>query len=167
SVGYSHLTVHMNAMGYAPHTVALAITVSGMALMLGKVGYGWATEHLGSGRSNWLFGALLVAGVALCCVCAGNTALLYGTMCVYGLGLAFTTVGMTAWAGDWSGPGQYDDTVRRFQIGYSGGTMLFSSLPGVLADRAHGSYRPAYILFLLCAVFVLAAVQVTYHKKRG
>ena len=165
--GYSHLTVHASALGYTPHTVALCLTVSGTALMIGKVGYGWVAERIGSRNTNWVFGALLVAGCAMLCLMRGGSpVLLFSAMAINGVGLGFTTVGNAAWAGAWSGPGQYDNTVRRFQIGYSGGQLVFSSLPGIMADHAGGSYRGAYIVFLACSVFVLAAVQYLYYKKR-
>ena len=89
--------------------------------------------------------------------------LLFLAMCLYGTGLATTTVGLSAWAGDLSAPEQYNGNIRRFQLGYSAGTQLFSSLPGLLADRFGGSYVPAYLFFTACTVFVLASVQWLYR----
>ncbi|MBE6909299.1 MAG: MFS transporter [Ruminococcaceae bacterium] len=166
SVGYSHLTVHMSAMGYSPHVAAFGITVSGIALMLGKIAFGWVSERAGMYAGNWIFGLILVAGLVLLCLPVKNSALLYLAMAAYGVGLSLTTVGLTAWAGDWSTEERYDSTVGRFQIGYSGGGLLFSSLPGILADRSGGSYRPAYLFFLACAVCMLLTVQFIYLRKR-
>ncbi len=167
NVGYSHLAVHMAAMGYPPQIVAMGITVSGVGLMVGKIAFGWIAGRIGTYRCDWLFGVLLLAGILLCCLPVFHPAFLYSALLLYGSGLSLTTVGLTAWAGDWGGEGQYDTTVERFQIGYSGGTLLFSTLPGILADRAGGSYRPAYLFFLLCAVFVLLTAQHLYRKKRA
>ena len=89
--------------------------------------------------------------------------MLFLAMCTYGAGLALTTVGLTAWAGDLSAPEQYDETVRRFQLGYAAGGLIFSSLPGILADHFHGSYLPAYLFFTVCTVFVVASIQWTYR----
>lgn len=164
SVGYSHLTVFAKAAGFSAHTAALAVSVSGITLTLSKFAYGCLSDKLSTYKSNWIFGALLILGVFLCCVNGGSKLLLFAAMCSYGFGLSLTTVGLTAWAGDLSTPEQYDATIRRFQIGYSAGALLFSSLPGILADRFGGSYVPAYIFFTGCAVFVVLSVQWLYVK---
>ena len=166
SVGYSHITVLARGEGFSPDQIALAVTVSGIALMLGKFGYGWLSEKWGAYRSNWLFGALLTAGLFLCCVTGGSRGLLYLSMVLFGLGLALGTVGLTAWAGDLSGPEAYDDTIRRFQVGYAAGGLVFSGLPGLMADRSGGSYVPAYLLFLGASVFVLFSIQRIYRRYR-
>ena len=166
SVGYSHLTVHMNALGYSPNIIAVGIMVSGIALMLGKPGFGVVAERLGTYRTNRAFGAILLLGLTLCCIPRCSLPLLFAAMCTYGVGLGLTTVGLTAWVGDWSREEQYDANTRRFQMGYIGGALLFSSLPGILADRAGGSYIPAYVFFLVSAAAVIAIVQFIYRRHR-
>ena len=163
SVGYSHITVLARGEGVSSQTIALAVTISGVTLMVSKFGYGVIEERMSTYRTNWIFGGILTAGLTLCCVFGGNTALLMLAMIVYGLGLPLGTVGLTAWAGDLSAPEQYDDTIRRFQVGYSAGGLLFSTLPGLLADRFGGSYVPAYVFFTGCAVFTVFAIQWTYR----
>ncbi|MCI6647356.1 MAG: MFS transporter, partial [Oscillospiraceae bacterium] len=54
-------------------------------------------------------------------------------------------------------------TVQKFQTAYSIGALVFSPVPGILAD-ASGSYLPAYALFTLQSVVILAVLQVTYRK---
>lgn len=167
NVGYSHLTVLVSTEGFNPQLTALSITVSGVALTVGKFLFGWMSDKIGTYKCNWIFGAVLVAGLILCCMIRANTAVLLLAMCCYGGGLATTSVGLTAWAGDLSAPEQYDTNVRRFQLGYAAGTLLFSSLPGTLADHFGGSYIPAYIFFVGCAVFVLLSVQWLYGHVRS
>ena len=162
NVGYSHLAVLADSEGFDSHIVALAITVSGVMMTVCKCIYGWVSEKLGTYRSNWIFGVILIAGTVLCCVTGGSTTVLFFAMCTYGGGLAMTTVGLTAWAGDLSAPEQYDETVRRFQLGYAAGGLMFSTLPGILADRFNGSYIPAYLFFAACTVYVVFAIQWTY-----
>ena len=164
NVGYSHLAVHTNALGFQPSVTALAITVSGVFIMAGKAGYGVVSDRLGNVRTNWIFGAVLILGLLLCCMMAGSIPLLFIAMCTYGFGLGLTTVGLTAWVGDWSTEEQYDTNTRRFQLGYAGGALVFSSLPGVLADRAGGSYVPAFVFFFLSSVVVVAVVQWIYYR---
>ena len=164
SVGYSHITVLARGEGVPAHTIALAVTISGVTLMVSKFAYGVIEERLSTYRTNWIFGGLLTAGLVLCCVFGGRPALLFLAMIVYGLGLPLGTVALTAWAGDLSSPEKYDETIRRFQVGYSAGGLVFSTLPGILADRFSGSYVPAYIFFTACAVFTVFAIQRTYRR---
>lgn len=163
SVGYSHITVLARGESVSSQTIALAVTVSGVTLMVSKFGYGVIEEKLSTYQTNWIFGGFLTVGLVLCCVFRGNAALLMAAMIVYGLGLPLGTVGLTAWAGDLSRPEQYDDTIRRFQAGYAAGSLLFSTLPGLLADRFGGSYVPAYVFFSACAVFTVFAIQWMYR----
>ena len=168
NVGYSHLSVLAASEGFDSHIIALAITVSGVMMTVSKCIYGWVSEKLTTYRSNWIFGTILIAGMILCCITNGNKIILFAAMCAYGAGLALTTVGLTAWAGDLSAPEQYDETVRRFQLGYAAGGLIFSSLPGILADYFHGSYIPAYVFFTVCTLFVVFSIQWTYcHTSTG
>lgn len=162
SSGYSHLSVLAAAQGFDSGVIALAITVSGVMMTLGKCVYGWVSERIGTEGSNGLFSIVLLCGMVLCCVMGRSIPLLFAAMCAYGGGLALTTVGLTAWAGDLSSPEQYDATVRRFQIGYAAGSLLFSPLPGLLADRFGGSYVPAYVFFTACTVAVVWIIRRTY-----
>lgn len=165
SVGYSHLTVHLTSTGFDPHVTALAITASGLAMTFGKFAFGWLSDKLPVLRKNRLFAALLLAGLALLCLVRRSVPLLFLAVCAYGFGLAFTTVGITEWAADLSTAEEYETVVRRFQLGYAAGGFVFSSLPGVLADRFGASYVPAYLFFILCAVFVTATVQWFYRHR--
>ena len=164
SVGYSHLSVLISAEGFNPQLTALSITISGVMMTIGKFLFGWMSDRIGTYKCNWIFGSVMVLGLVLCCTMGGSVLVLILAMCCYGGGLATTSIGLTAWAGDLSTPEQYDENIRRFQLGYAAGTLLFSSLPGALADRFGGSYIPAYIFFVGCAIFVLLSVQWLYRK---
>ena len=167
NVAYAHLSVHMTANGFSVDKTALAISVSGITLTAGKCLYGAASEKITVRRCTLLFGAAGTAGLLMLCVMGTNDVLLFGGTFLYSMGLAATTVGLAAWAGDWSRPDQYDRTIQRFQIGYAAGSLLFSPLPGIIADFCGGSYVPAFFFFTLCTVFVILSAQFMYVKHRG
>ena len=86
----------------------------------------------------------------------------------YSVGVAMTSLGLAAWAGDWSSHAEYEKTVRVFQIGYAAGSLLFGTVPGLLADRFGGSYRPAYLLMTVFAAAVMGVTQWLYAlRERG
>ena len=167
NVGYSHLSVLLAGNGFPVRLVALAITVSGVMMTCGKFTYGLLSEKISVYRTNYVFGVIVLSGLILLCLMGTNTKLMFAGSFLYGLGLALTTVGLTTWAGEWSRPEQFDRNVRRFQIGYTAGGLVFSALPGILADRSGGSYVPAYVFFILCTVYVLFACQFTFIRLRG
>ena len=166
SVGYGHLTVYMTSMGYKPGAIAVAITISGVALMLGKLLYGSMAERIGNRRNHTVFGLILVAGMALCCLAGRRLAVLYIAVAVYCAGLSLTTVGLTTLAADWSIPDHYRTTVEQLQTGYFAGALLFSPVPGIIADHAGGSYLPSFLLFLGCSVYLLAVIRIIYRRKQ-
>ncbi len=167
SVSYGHLTVYMTSLNYDPGVIAAAITVCGVALMLGKLLYGATAERIGNRRTHTVFGLILIAGMSLCCLAGKGLAVLYAAVTVYGLGLALTTVGLTTLAADWSVPDHYRATVEQLQTGYFAGALLFSPLPGIVADHTGGAYLPSFAFFLGCSVYMLAAIRIVYRRKRG
>ncbi len=166
NVAYAHLSVHMTANGFSVETTALAIAISGVTLTVSKCLFGAVSEKLSVQRCTLLFGAAGTVGMFLLSIMGTSTPLLFSGTCLYSAGLAATTVGLAAWAGDWSRADQYDETTRRFQIGYAAGSLLFSSLPGIIADHCDGSYVPAFLLFTVCTAFVILAAQYMYVSHR-
>ena len=167
SVAYSHLTMLATAQNFSAQTVAMAISVTGVALIAGKCVYGWIAEKWGTVASNWIFGTSLTVGLFFCCVAEGNSLLLFAGAGAYAMGVSLATIGTTAWAGDLASMEQYDRTVQLFQILSTAGALIFSTFPGILADRCGGSYVPAFVCFTAFAAFVLLAIQWTYYRTRG
>ena len=165
NVGYSHLTVRITTEGFDSYTAATAVTLSGIFLMLSKFLYGELTERYGCYRVNWLFGAVLLLGLGLCAMPLPGKGRMFLAVSAYSIGVAMTSLGLAAWAGDWSSHAEYEKTVRRFQIGYAAGSLLFGTMPGLLADRFGGSYRPAYLLMTVFAAAVMAVTQWLYALR--
>ena len=166
NVAYSHLTVLMTGEGASSSITAAAISVSGLGLMAGKLVYGRVSDQIGTYKSNYLFGTILLIGFVLCCLIRYSTVLLFTGMAVYSFGAGFLSIGLSSWVTDLSSQKDFDDNVRRFQLGYSAGCLAFSSLPGILADRSGGSYVPAYALFFVFSVLVITALQLVFIRVR-
>lgn len=166
SPGFSHMMILFTTAGYASGLSALCVSVFGFALMVGKCVYGEACDRLGSRRSNRLFGAILGAGLLLCALSDLRLSFLpMAAAILYGFGVPMSTVGLSVWAEDFTGTGRFDRALRLFQTGYGTGALVFSFLPGWIADRC-GSYAPAYLVFLALGLFSLLTVQTTYRLRR-
>lgn len=164
--GFSHLTVLFKSEGFDNMTVAWVVSVVGVSLTLGKTFYGQITDRLGAYRSGFVFFGLLVAGEILCCLTGQlNVIVAVIAMVCLGLGLPLATVGLSVWAAEVSAPGEYGNTVRRFQMAYMVGALVFGPVPGMIADAA-GSYIPVYVLMSLMAVVAMALVQISLRQAR-
>lgn len=166
SPGFAHMMILFTSSGFSGAQAAFAVSVFGLALTVGKCFYGAACDRLGTEKSNWLFGAFLVAGL-ICCTLAGlrSVALMLLAAVLFGIGIPLSTVGLSVWAADFCPESQRARCIQRFQLCYAVGGLAFSFMPGAIADLT-GSYAPAYIVFTLFAIFTLAVVQSTYRLGR-
>ena len=161
--GYSNAAVLFSTQGYDSMAIAWAISLNGLMLIVCKCGFGFITDRIGAYRTNFLFGGLLIGGFVLClATVTGSGPVIFGAELVLGAGWSICTVGLPVWAGDLAAPEDHAATVQKFQTAYSIGALVFSPVPGILAD-ASGSYLPAYALFTLQSEVILAVLQVTYR----
>ena len=164
SPGFTHMMILFTTDGIPESTAALCVSIFGLALMLGKCVYGEACDLLGAKRANWIFGAILSAGLFLCTLSGlASRPLALTAAVLYGFGVPMSTVGLSVWAEAFSGAKRYDEVIRLFQTGYGLGALVFSFMPGLFAD-ACGSYAPSYLVFLAFGVFSLLVVQSTYRR---
>lgn len=169
NVSYSHLTVHFTSSGYSASQAALAVAVSGVVLTLSKILFGRLGDRKSNYFCNYLFSAILIAGLFGFIFIRRGLPVLFGSTALYSCGLSFTAVGLSVWANDLSSEKDYDKNVQLFQTLYSAGSLLFSPVPGLIADKYNGSYNRAFVMFFVFAFYVIFAVQLTYirvNKRR-
>ena len=163
---YSHISVLYRSVGMDEMKVSALLSIFGTALMVGKCAYGQVADRFGTWRSSWLLYACTAVGTALSCM-AGNGS--YGiavtAMILMGFGLAVTTVSLSMYAAGVSTEEQYSKTVTRFQVLTTLGSLAFSAVPGILADR-YGNYIPAFQIMLVIAVISAWLLQTAYHTIR-
>lgn len=164
--GCTHLVILFTTSGFRAADAALSASLFGLALMIGKCLYGAACDRLGGRGANLVFSVILFAGLALCTLSDLQIpAMMFIGSILYGAGVPMSTVGLSVWAEAFTTPERYGATLRLFQLGYGVGSLVFSFVPGLFADR-FGSYAPAYLMFLLLAVLSIAVVQNTYRKVK-
>ena len=164
SVGFSHMMILYTTAGLPGSLVASAVSLLGFMLMAGKCAYGVICDKLGAPRTNYIFGAMLLAGLLLCTLAdLQSTALLFVCAVLYGAGVPLNTVGLTIWATDFSPVELVSRRVQQFQLCYALGSFVFSFMPGIFADLT-GSYAPSYVVFFAFGAFALVTVQLTYRQ---
>ena len=164
--GWAHMAVLFKSSGYSSMSVAYALSFAGLTLTIGKFAYGMLTDKLKTFRSNFLYFALILAGMITATFAATGAEMLpFITVSLMGIGMPISTIGVSLWATDLSDNDNMAKNVKRFQMSYVFGSLLFNSVPGMIADMM-GSYVPAYQMFAVFTVLCCLIVQMVYVKQK-
>lgn len=159
-----HYSVLFTTCGHAKDSAALCISVFGLFLMLGKFVFGAAVDRFGAPRATLLFGVLLVAGCACCCLAGSGYGFMLAGSILMGFGFPPSSVGLSVWAEDFSTPEQYGSVLRNYQFAYTAGGMLLTAVPGMMYD-ATGSYVSFYAGSTLLFALFFAVVLLVYRGQ--
>ena len=163
------ITVLFREKGFDAAAVGWMASYMGLALCVGKCVYGGAADLLGRIRAGNLFHGCYVLAVLLCAVCLpGNGVMAYAALTLLGLGFPMLSVGLSQLAAGTAHEEYYADAVRKLQIAYTLGTVVFSTVPGILADK-FGSYVPSYYILALVALtaaFLQQSALLRRERKR-
>lgn len=159
-------TLHFTGEGFDPMKAALAVSVFGFSLLVGKFAYGYCTDAIGGSKTNYLFLTIQLLGVALGCFIRNHPAVMFASVVLIGLGFSVSTVGITMWAKEFSTAKEYGNTVRLYQILFMIGSLILSPCTGIVAD-AFGSYVPVFAMYTVMTVGILLVILWAYRAKRG
>lgn len=163
----SHISVLYSNAGFSADQVSLIVSAMGAALFIGKCVYGQAADKLGSYRSGNIFFGMLVIGSGLCCLAGnGSIVLAMASVILVSCGSVLLSVGLTIIADAVAKQQYYAVVVRRIQIIYMLGSMVFGVVPGIIADHA-GNYIPAYVLITIFAAAAMLLIQPILYKRSG
>lgn len=162
-----HLSVLTITSGYSEETAAAAVSVFGFTLFLGKFAAGWLADRFGSRKSSvflitvFILGCFNVFGMNGKQVfwCLMLTAML-------GFGASIYNVGPPLWAADFSTPERYGKTLRWLQIFYNLGGIVFTIVPGYIADHT-SEYRSSYIMFAFMMTASMAILLYLYRVSKN
>jgi len=159
--GAGHISIVTTTSGYAAEQAAVIVTVYSVFLITGKFLCGVAADRLGSKVASLIF--MIFAGTGCLCTCLMdgiNISRAMAFACLMGFGYAVFNVGMPLWAADLSTPETFRKTLKNNQVMYSAGGIVFSSIPGIIADRT-GEYRTA---FVMVAVMMYVSAGILYFE---
>ena len=167
STSFQFIAMHFTNRGLSAYQVAAIVSAVGTALMISKFAFGGAVDHFGARRTNRVFMLTSALGLSLCCVSGRSYALSMISMILYGLGLAYSTIGLTVYAEDLSSVEEFETRVREYQICYLLGSLISSPVPGIIADTT-GSYIPFYAIAAALGIVALMIIENNYKKlKKG
>jgi len=166
SPSVSHLSVTMTGSGYSMEQAALIFSFYGVAITVGKILYGAASDRIGARRTAAISYAL---GIAACLMpllmdgrmlwpCAATALLL-------GVGTPPNSVGIAIVAAEISSPRTYANTILCMEITSIMGSAAMGLVPGVFFDRT-GSYLGAYMLMAVWAAACLPLLWLLSRSRR-
>lgn len=162
SLGLVNMGVLYASEGYSSGVVAALISVVGLSLMAAKPLYGQLVDHMGGRKSNYLVFAASLLSYVLCAMApTGSVPLAFLAAVVYGMGLPVGCMSLTVWAKDCLGDAGFSKGLQWCQTMFALGSLLFGTVPGLLADH-FGSYLPAYVLFFGMTLVSLILIAYVY-----
>lgn len=159
------VTILFREKAFDAGAVGWMASFMGLTLCIGKCVYGAAADRLGRIRAGNLFYSFYVLGLVLCAACLPKSAVMaYGGLALLGMGFPMLSVGLSELAAGTAHEEYYADAVRQLQTAYMLGTVVFATVPGMMADWS-GSYVPSYWVLALIALAAAILQQGVLIKK--
>ena len=168
AVPTGHYANLFTSYGFSSSLTAALVSFSGITLIIGKCIFGLYTDRFGSRSAFLLFPIICFTGLLAVCFASNNVYLAYAGVGIAGFGLPISTTGISVAAREFSTPESYARSIKGVQLSMNIGMLLFSLVPGLLAD-SFGGYRISFIICTaLTAVFtvLMQAVYFASGKKK-
>lgn len=167
SVGISNVGVLYTTEGFDPVTVAMLVSLVGLALMAGKMAYGALADRLGGMLSTLiLYVVSLLSYVLLCLAPNGSRLCAFAAAVTFGLSMPVSNVSFSIWAKDFLGDEGFARGLKWSQTVYALGIVALGPLPGWLADLT-GGYVASYGLFLGMMADSFLFIMLVYRRTRS
>ena len=162
-----HLSVLAKSCGYGVRTAAAVVSLQGMVLVCSKFLSGDMADRFGPKRCTTLLMAVFILGCALVQLMDGVSLFwCYAPVALMGFGGSVYNVGPPLWAGDLSNRAGYPKLLKWLQIFYNLGGIVFSAMPGIIADHT-GEYKTAYVLIAAMMVASLLILRWSYRRAQA
>ena len=159
-----HLSVLAKSCGYSVSVAATVVSLQGMVLVGSKFLSGGMADRFGPKRCTTLLMALFILGCSLVQLMNGvDLFWCFAPVCLMGFGASVYNVGPPLWAGDLSNRAGYPKLLKWLQIFYNLGGILFSAVPGIIADHT-GEYKSSYTLIACMMLTSLLILRWSYRR---
>ncbi len=162
-----HMAVLMRTEGYSTQLAASMVSLFGLVLVCSKLLTGAVADRIGSKRCSLLLFSIFILGCFLVLGMDGKALFWCAALAVLlGLGASLFNVGPPLWAADLSSKDHYPKTLKHLQIFYNLGGILFTVVPGLIADRTN-EYKSSYLLFAGMMLLALLILLWAYSQRKG
>ena len=158
----NHFSVLFIDLGYTPELAALSVSTFGLCLMIFKLIYGALVDKFGTFTVNTVYFILGTIGFFISALfCHGSALMMVLSTGLIGVGLVLTSIGYTMFAKDLYPKEKADDVNQHIQMANMLGGTLFSTLPGIIADKV-GSYAPSFFIYGILMIIIAAILTAMY-----
>lgn len=163
-VGVNTVPVLLRNLQYEEMLVASVVSVVGLCMTVAKIVGAELYDLLGGRLGNYVIGGSLAAGLGLILLSPTHAVpIVFLGVVLFGCGIPFGSVSTYQWGADLYGNEGYAKAVQVFSIAYNVGYLIFSAVPGIMADRMDDNYLPSFIMFAVMSVVCVVLVQWLYH----
>ncbi len=160
-----HLSVLTRTSGYSAELAASAFSLFGLVLILSKLVSGALADRIGARNCSTLLILTFIGGCFLVIGMNGvNLFFPYALAVTLGIGASIYNTGPPLWAADLSSGEQYAKTLKWLQIFYNLGGIIFTAVPGIIAEQTQ-EYKTSYFLFAAMMFVSLSILLWTYRWK--
>ena len=161
-----HLSVLTRTSGYSAELAASMFSLFGMVIIFSKLVSGALADRIGVKNCSTILILTFILGCFLVLGMNGvNTFFPYALAVMLGIGASIYNTGPPLWASDLSKGAQYGKTLKWLQIFYNLGGIIFTAVPGIIADHT-GEYQSSYFLFAGMMAVSLLILLWTYRWKK-
>lgn len=161
-----HLGVLTRTSGYSAELAASLISLFGLMLIISKLIAGNIADRIGSKQCSILLFLIFIIGCFFVFGMDGtNTFWCFALAVMLGLGASLFNVGPPLWAADLSSRQQYAKTLKWLQIFYNLGGIIFTVVPGLIADHTH-EYKSSFVLFAVMMTLSLLILLWAYRRRQ-
>ena len=162
-----HLSVLAQSCGYGVKVGAALVSTQGAVLVCSKFLSGGLADRFGTKRCTSLLMAMFVVGCS--CIQFMNGVSLfwcYAPVAMMGFSSSVYNVGPPLWAAELSDRAGYPRLLKWLQIFYNLGGIVFSAMPGIIAEVT-GEYKSSFIIIALMMLISLLILRWSYRKVLG
>ncbi len=160
----SNLSLLYQSVGFDSDRIASVVAFFGISLAIGKCVSGLVVDKVGPYKSCGILFIISMAGCALCCT-AGRTGLTIASTAVIliGFGMAVASIAPTSFALRVATEEDYPGILSKFQTSHTLGGLIFTTVPGIIADKTD-SYVISYVIMLVLITVSSVVLQRLYHR---
>lgn len=140
---------------------AYFLSIFGTVMFVGKLVYGALHDSIGGLITNFIFTTAYVVGLFIIWLWIPSTGLMVAAIVMVALGCCLCASGLPCWAADLLPADQYDKAIGRNQAAYNLCALLFSIVPGPIADLT-GSYRMVALILTVMAAIIFVIINRGY-----
>ena len=162
----THLSPIISQSGFHVELAAVAISIYGGAMLVGKPLYGLVVDKVSILKSNTYIYFLLFLALADGLLLQKGPVFVFGLAVLLGLGGApIMTVGVPIWVGRIYGETNLGDYLATLKIGFFLGGTIGGSIPGVVMDMT-GGYTGLFKLYISALILSFVMLQQIFQDKK-